>query len=483
MSASTHLLAPPEVPAALADIPGGEPNLLPIAALEGPLRVEIPMWLISDPQPGFPERLEVYWNGVVFHEDEWTAAVPPADLLLDVEDLHQQHGAHRVYYRVMISTGVWGDSHEIELTVDRVPPTLGGNGGRLGFDTTEVTAEYLEQHGDALLGQVPDYNSLKPGDVISWYWDTRFEEDQRVNTRTLTEDDLGKTLELQFDGDTIRALGDGLRMARYRVLDRAGNASAYASYVELDVSVHRPEREFAWPNIRPASGSSAKVTLDPLKATPGGATVEVPASAQIRDDDVVWVQWGEPDAPGSFRSNVTVSPGVYHFNVPKEYVAFHIGRTLSVQYEVIDVQGREYVSTPRQVEVLKIPPENFTNVQCEGVSGSGSLSLATVPATGAKLTLAPWVMISADQYITLKVEGLSAAGTVVMHTVIDKRQLTAAEVSNGIGKDELTVIPKSFLAGLKLDADFNVQVTLSFNQGQNWPSTPNFRRLYVELGP
>lgn len=483
MTASTYLLAPPEVPAALADIPGGEPNLLPIAALEGPLRVEIPMWLISDPQPGFPERLEVYWNGVVFHEDEWTAAVPPADLLLNVQDLHQQHGSHSVYYRVMISTGVWGDSEEIELTVDRVPPTLGGNGGRLGFDTTEVTAEYLEQNGDELIGQVPDYNTLRPGDVISWYWDTRFEEDQRVNTRTLTEDDVGKTLELVFDGNTIRALGDGTRMARYRVLDRAGNASSYASYVNLEVSAHQPEREFGWPNIKNATGTGAKVSLDPLKTTQGGATVEVPASAQIRDDDVVWVQWGERGAPGSFRSDVIVSPGVYHFVVPKEYVAFHIGRTLGVQYEVTDALGREYVSAPRQVEVLKIAPENFTNVQCEGVSGSGSLSLAAVPATGAKLTLAPWVMISADQWITIKVEGLSASGTGVMHTVIDKRQLSAAEVSDGIGKDGLTVIPKTFLAGLKLDTDFNVQVTVSFNQGQNWPSTPNFRRLYVELTP
>ena len=483
MSSTTNRLAPPKVAAALQDIPGGQPNLLPITALDAPLRVEIPMWLISDPLPGFPERLQVYWNGVMFHEDEWTAPVPPADLVLQVADLHQSHGTHRLFYRVMINTGVWADSLELELTVDRAPPTLGGNGGRLQFDTSDVTPEYLEQNQDRLVGQVPDYTTLQPGDVIRWYWDTRFDEDQLVSSRTLTEQDVGKPLELIFDGEFIRLHGDGTRMARYRVQDRAGNLSTYSGYVDLDVSASRPAREFAWPHIKNSSGTGAKVTLDPLKTTPGGATVEIPASAQIRDDDVVWMQWGERDAPGSFRTDATISPGVYHFNVPKEYVAFHIGRTLAVHYEVIDALGREYVSQPRQVEVLKIPAENFTDIQCEGTAGNDGLSLAAVPATGAKLTLAPWVMISADQFITIKVEGLSAGGAMVTHTVTDKRQLTAAEVIDGIGKDGTTVISKAFLSGLQFHADFNVQVTVSFNLGQNWPSTPNFRRLYVNLTP
>ncbi|MGE6566534.1 hypothetical protein ACQKF2_14490 [Pseudomonas hunanensis] len=37
-------LDPPTAPDALPDIPGGQHNLLPVAVLGRPLRIDIPMW-------------------------------------------------------------------------------------------------------------------------------------------------------------------------------------------------------------------------------------------------------------------------------------------------------------------------------------------------------------------------------------------------------------------------------------------------------
>jgi hypothetical protein len=471
------LLDPPDVPAALDDIPGGEPNLLRVDDLDAPLRVEVPMWQNSTPMPDLPERLEVYWNGVKFLEKEWEVPVPPNDLILQVTGLHAQEGTHRIHYRVMTFNMEWADSEVRVITVDRTPPALAGNGGRLQFDVTDVTEEYLEDNGDRLVAQLPAYTSVKPGDEIRWYWDTDFEDDQLVDVRTLTQDDIGKPLELTFPGEMIRERGDGTRMARYRVWDRAGNASAFAGYVNLEVTANQPPRTFPWPDIEDDVGNGQEVTLDPMKAL-SGATVIIPAAADLRDDDEVWVQWGAKDAPGSYRTQTPLTPGGYEFRIPKEHVAFHIAKTVPVHYEVIDRKGRVYVSPERSVKMGRLT--GLQAVQVEGLSGI-NLSLATVPATGTKLTLPKWPLIGTDQFITIQIDGSDANMQPKSHKAIDQRRLTAAEVTNGIGKDGTVVIPKAFLSGLKLNFQFTVKAFVSFDQGATWPTLPNFPTTSINL--
>ena len=69
----------PSVGAVLDNIPGGQENLLPASALKDPLRVDVPMWLNSDPAPSEPEHLYLYWNDEKVAEKTWTAPVPPGD--------------------------------------------------------------------------------------------------------------------------------------------------------------------------------------------------------------------------------------------------------------------------------------------------------------------------------------------------------------------------------------------------------------------
>jgi hypothetical protein len=54
-------LDPPLIPAILPDIHGGEENLLPAGVWNADLLVEFIKWQNSNPSPGNPELLELYW--------------------------------------------------------------------------------------------------------------------------------------------------------------------------------------------------------------------------------------------------------------------------------------------------------------------------------------------------------------------------------------------------------------------------------------
>jgi hypothetical protein len=51
----------PIIKVALANIPGGEENLLPAGVWNADLLVEFIQWQNSNPSPGNPELLELYW--------------------------------------------------------------------------------------------------------------------------------------------------------------------------------------------------------------------------------------------------------------------------------------------------------------------------------------------------------------------------------------------------------------------------------------
>jgi hypothetical protein len=476
-------LAPPEVKAALKDIDGGEPNLLPLSALEAPLEVVVPQWRNSMPTPEFPECLWLYWNDAQVDVRQLEAPVTETDRSFAVAGLHAVEGIHRVRYRVRTYNDATADSTQLALTVDRTAPALAAGGGALVFPPLVVqdgvTGEYLDANSDKVVARVPDY-APRPGDVISWYWDTGQNEEALVDTAELASADIGKPIDLDFTGDMIRERGDGARLARYRVRDRAGNISAYAAYVTLDVDTSLLPRELSWPDVTQATGSGEQVTLAPLRAKEG-ATVVIPEEADIRPDDTeVWVQWGATGDVGAYRTQIPLDEGGRAYRVPKEAVAAYIGGILQVQYEIVDRNGTVHVSRQRGVTVLAIPPESLTTVQCANVSGS-SLSLAAVPEGGAVLTLAPWVLISTDQCVTISVAGVYANGGEAQVVVLNRHRVSESEMIEGLGSNGDVVIPRGLLADLRMNLPFNVTVTVSFNAGETWPNEPNFRSLSPNL--
>ncbi len=458
------------------DIPGGQPGLLPVSTLNRPLRVEIPKWPNSMPLPGAPEKLHFYWNDTLEVQKEWTATVQPADLILQIDSRHAQEGTHRLRYEVMTWNGEWADSEARVITTDRTAPTLGGDNGRLVFPPEivrdGVTADYLEENADTVQARVPDYDAA-PGDTLRWYWDTQFEDDALVASRELTQADIGQPVMLDFPGDLIRGRGDGTRMARYQVRDRAGNMSAMAGYVTLESTANAPQRTFPWLKVDEAVGTGEEQQLEPHKAA-RGATLVISADTDLREGDVITVQWGEPESPGAYRTSSPVTPGGRAFLVPLENVAFFITKTVPMHYEVVDAKGRAYVSDIRRVKIDRMNPSMLQPVQCKEAQGSDRISLASVPAGGATLTLAKWQLITADQHIMMRIDGSDKDLKPVTHMSIEKRPLTAAEVAGGIGNDGKVVIPKAFLTGLKLNFEIHIKVFVSFDRGVSWPPVQNF---------
>lgn len=91
-------LDPPTAPDALPDIPGGQHNLLPVAVLGRPLRIDIPMWEYSRPTPEYPEWIILYWNGSEVEKKTWYDDIPPDELYVDVPVQFLEHGVAAVTY-------------------------------------------------------------------------------------------------------------------------------------------------------------------------------------------------------------------------------------------------------------------------------------------------------------------------------------------------------------------------------------------------
>jgi hypothetical protein len=475
------LLKVPSVGAILDNIPGGQVNLLPASVLKDPLRVDIPMWFGSSPAPGEPEHLYLYWNNVKVAEKTWTAPVPPGDLFLMVEPRYlNAAGTYPLHYEVMTHNGAWASSDPLTLTITS-SPALGDGGGRLLFDAEVasggVTAQYLEAHGDKVLAEVPPYSPVWPGDTLSWYWDQRQYTDEWVDSRTLTEVDIGKAILLTFEGEMIRDRGEGDRFVHYRIENRAGNQSDHSRFA--NVQVVPAARDLPWPVVDGATGTGKDVVLDPFDAEEG-ATVVIADTVVIKPNEQLWVQWGEPGSLGAFRTASPVVAGTRRYKIPKREIALNIGKALPVYYEAVGPDG-PLRSEIRQLSVMALDLGKLPLIQCSHVvyqHGQAVLNWKDIPLEGVKLTLKPWPLMMLDQHIRIVVWGptiMEAREWVAVH----KRPLAAQELTAGIfGTDNLTV-PKSWLADLIPDQGFVVSVYVSFDSGVTWPDRPNFPMLHV----
>lgn len=476
-------LDPPRVEIALEDIEGGEPNLLPTGAWLRPLRVDVPIWPETDPAPGFAERLELYWDGKEVDSKSWEAPIPPQELFFFVQVLHLSEGSHVLHYVVVTPNGARMPSLPLTLTIDKTPPALGEGGGSLVFPQEVIdgglTAQWLELNQDQVIAQLPDYPDMRPGDTVHWYWDTEPFGFEWAGSLTLTAQDIPGSIELTFDGDLIRARGDGQRYVHYEIEDRAGNGSG-SRPVTLQVAATPLPRELPWLEVEQSPGGGEIVTLDPWDAREG-ATVTLARTVLIHPDEQVWVQWGEPGDTGAWRGQMNAQADPRQCLIPKSSIAACMGKQVPLYYEVVGPE-QSYPSDRRQVRLLLLDSGRYPTVQCQGLGG-GTLSLASVPASGARLTLARWVLMSTDQLITLRVAGVALNGQDTAWDVLYRHRVTEQELIAGIGADGKVVVPKALLSQLKRNQVFRVMVYVSFDGGSTWPPlpAPNFPSLHLTL--
>lgn len=474
-------LAPPIVEAMLEDIADGQPNLLPVSALELPLRVEIPMWPISLPSEEDPEILKFYWNGVEHTTKTFTSEVLPEDLIIEVGTEYLLHGTPTLYYEVQIYNTEKGRSQDLQLTIDREVPALGGDDGMLLFPDevlrNGVTAHYLEVNGDVLEAQVPGYKAPEVGDTITCFWNRKFNEEEYANERTLTLEDIGKPLTLVFDGQMIRDRGDGERFAYYRIKDRAGNQSFRAHSVQLDVAAEIAPRHLPWPELPKASGAGATVTLD-LSALSGDLFGVLPEGGEIYPEDTLTLQWGIPGELGAL--NIPESEIKGQFLIHRDKLAMQSGKTLPFYYQVTTFDGQvlESVTPHRQVKVLPFTPYWPTPQIDEADVGYLKLSEVT---DRAHFRIGTWRYVSTDHLLRLELKGTNLSGQAVAYSV-EPYKVTENDIDcRLIGEDNALFVPKTWLETIKFGALLQLTATVSFDGGHSWPPSPNLGTLDLRL--
>lgn len=453
-----------------------ETGLLPADKVFTPLPFMVPEW---DYQavPGGTTTLQVFWDDQSFERRQWDESVPgltPADLQFDVPADRLTPGIHQLWYTVLNPLGNEQGSLKRVVTVDLTAPQLGANSGQLQFDTHEVTEKYLEDHGDRVEGLIAAYSGGKSGDQVVWYWNADpfdISPTDVVGTRTLSRQDLGKPLTLPFDGDMIRARGDGDRYAFYRVKDRAGNSTPESRPSPLKVDTASVPRVLPPASVKEAPGTSGNATLNPSNAL-NGVTVVIPATAVIDDDETVAVQWAEPGTAGAFRATNPVTPGSREYKIPSTCIAAHFGKILPVYYEVTEPG----VIEPHTSQNLSLRVSDMAGgwpaAQSDSVDG-GQLSLARV-TDAARFTLKSWQFMATDQFITVQVLGVDHAGSSRMVPVLTEEPVPQVAPIINVGQ-----ISRSDLQGFKLDERIEVRVSISFDGKQAWKIFPSLTPMLV----
>lgn len=460
------------IPDMLPDIDGGQIHLIPKSAWSSPLRVDFPMWNNSDPDPNIPETLTLFWNGEEVTTLSWTAPVPSDELTIMVPERFLQEGEHQLHYRVIPFSGISSESDKFTITIDKTAPMLNDIDSRLDFpdeiDRDGVTARYLENNADQLEAEIPLYTQPQVGDTLYWFWDKTIYENNLADSRTLSKDELTSPITVKFEGDMLRKRGDGPRFASYYIEDRSGNRSADSRIMQLNTSVQPAPRVLPFPQVLYASGTGANATLDPLKAI-SGTRCTIASNADIFPDEEVWLVWGNEGETGYQRIPVADQQQA---DIPMALVAACIGKKIPVYYQVIDNE-KTYDSDILNLTISLIPVERLTTPQCPLVKG-GQLKLSEVPAGGAVITLAPWVMMTTDQRITLvATSNLNDSKDILL----DRHQITMEELNSGIGQNGSVTISKAFLKSLVPNKSFDVEAFVSFDDGQSWPVVTNFPRL------
>lgn len=478
--------APWTDPAPLADIAGGETNLLHRSAWSdpgNPLKVKFDPWDTSLPSENDPETITVFLGGDEVGSKQWTAPISPGDHFVAISAEKLSPGRHLLTYVMTNWLGTSLASEPFTVTVDKQEPLLNGSNtlifpAEILPPANKLTDVYLKNNDDRVKADVPPYTSPRPWDRITWYWGASPGDLNEGGVIELDDKNYADPVVLEVEGSLIRDRKDGLRYVSYRVHDRAGNPSVYSAFAELDVAATPIPRTLPWPAIEQAAGSGELLTFDPLSGT-SGAIVVVPEAAVIYPGERVWVQWGEPGSLGASRVEHAITPGQRRYRIEMPSVAAHIGRTLTVDYGVVDAKGDLHHSVHRRLQVNTLPSNRLKAVSCDNLSG-GNLSYKAVAVQGARLTLDTWPLMTTDHWVMITMTGVGTSGDTV-YEAVRRRVVTERETTAGIGFTTDVRVPKTFLNSLRRNASLTGKVYVSFDGGKTWPpvAAPNFPLLQL----
>ncbi|PCM47079.1 hypothetical protein CP335_24200 [Pseudomonas fluorescens] len=233
------LLDAPEIPDAQPNFPGSQVNLLPLSALVSPLKVLIPDWQCSPPEPPVHVLLTLLLKEKPVADYRFTTPIAP-ELFpfaahIPETDLAQE-GEHEVSYTVDIG-GNTAMAMSTPITVDLTAPNFGNPGEPPHFppeiDSEGITRQYLATHNDEVLVTIGIYMQQLACDSIEFHFGSLASKPIIIET---VRDATSSTV-IKLSGATIREKGSGTMFAFYRLRDRAGNLGQLSSFKQVNVDL------------------------------------------------------------------------------------------------------------------------------------------------------------------------------------------------------------------------------------------------------
>jgi hypothetical protein len=336
-----QMLEAPDVPVAFHD--QDTPGLLPVSALVNPVVVTLKVWAAA--QRGYMYYLVWDDRAVGPMKEIMESNLPGDPLTLEIPVELLTEGSHKIQYATYNPVSeIVNFSFSFTVVVDKTAPGS-PELSRIEFPAVVdngLTAAELAQFGDRLPANIAGYTGMAKHDLVQTFWG-----DIQGPTALVTEDDMGlNRVVISFSGDSLRSLGDGEKLAHYRIYDRAGNLSIDSNPAQVLLKLADVPSNFPAPIIDPDVG----VMIDYIEAQ-AGVRLDIPQYTNASAYDEIRVMWGEgnPLAPVSLPPGNEDDEIVLSLSVPFEAVAALPPGRVAVSYEVY--RRGELVGSSRQSSI------------------------------------------------------------------------------------------------------------------------------------
>lgn len=326
-----------------------------------------------------------------------------------------------------------------------------------------------DAYPDGITLQIQPYASMQAGDDLVLYAvsGTRVVQSWSVDVSTV---DSG-VLEFHLDHGWL-ASNNGQSLQLIYQYAREGAAG---TGVPLALTLRKPLFLPA-PIVEGATADGQNRGFIEARYLLAGVNIAVPDEAAIGASDTIKMHW---EGYGDIGSDIADPIAGYprKFQIKRTAVPANMGRRVKVFYKV-SPPGE--AATPSAIYDLEVrsTTAGWPALQIEKpVLINKQLSLATVPAGGVECLLQSWMFMAQGQRLRIRVFGLLPDGQEQMLNIRPGDQELVTEDEYATGK-VWSIIPRPFLAGLRLDETLRIDVETSFDLGDSYVTFP---RLEITL--
>lgn len=216
------------------------------------------------------------------------------------------------------------------------------------------------------------------------------------------------------------------------------------------------------PSIQQASGG----TLNPVDAA-NSLTAVIPHYTGMLGSDKVSVTWtGAPGTPAA--GSHTTAPvdvgtvGEKPIDLPSEVVAYSLGKPVTVTYTVTREGSTWPPSLPLTFTVLDLPAAALPRPLIVDAANGGAGAEFNIESFAADslVSVEPWPLIAAGQYVWLRGEGTDLSGIPFTIDLYSARPLSAGEVTAGLS----VTLARTQIDRLRNGSDIKLFLEVTFDR-------------------